>query len=118
MKRIRSWFGFLVAFICIAVSGSSCGDDDEATAVDCDGTVVTFTEVNSIIQSSCAKNSTCHGTGSTHGPGSLLTYAQIYNARNEISRAVANGSMPQDRTLSSNQKNAILCWIENGASNN
>ena len=109
-----------VGFVFVLGLGVSCSgsSEEELASVDCIGMAVSFTTVNSIIQSSCAKNSNCHASGSSHGPGALVTYSQVYNARSEIKRAVSNGSMPQDGRLSSDDKNAILCWIENGASNN
>jgi len=119
IKAKKSKFGpTLVALILVSMAVVSCNNDDEASSVDCSGTTVPFTELNTIIQSSCAKNSSCHGSDSGNGPGPLLTYSQIYSARSEIRTAVANGSMPQGSSLSSNDKNSILCWIENGATNN
>ena len=76
------------------------------------------TNVSPIIQSSCATNSDCHGSGSGNGPGPLTTYQQVFNNRSLIRTAVANGTMPKNSSLSSMQKSTILCWIESGAPNN
>jgi hypothetical protein len=35
-----------------------------------------------------------------------------------IKPAVANGTMPKTGTLTTAQKNSIICWINNGAPNN
>ncbi|TAL48964.1 MAG: hypothetical protein EPN92_03145 [Chitinophagaceae bacterium] len=75
-------------------------------------------DVNPIIQSTCATNSGCHGAGSPNGPGELLTYTQIYNARVNIRSAVSSGTMPKTGSLSTAQKNSIICWIDSGAPNN
>lgn len=75
-------------------------------------------DVNPIIQASCATNSSCHGSGSVNGPGSLTSYTAIFNSRTGIRSAVSSGSMPKNSTLSTSQKNAILCWIDGGALNN
>lgn len=97
----------------------SCKKTDTVTAANCGSKVATFaSDVNPILQSTCTINSGCHGSGSRNGPGSLLSYSQVYNARLSIRSAVANGSMPQNGTLSSAEKTAILCWIDNGALNN
>ncbi len=74
--------------------------------------------VNPIIQTSCSTNSGCHGSGSVNGPGALTSYTAIFNARTSIRSAVAGGSMPKNSTLSTSQKNSILCWIDGGAPNN
>ena len=114
MKRI------IVCLGCVAVVILACSKNTDAvTAVDCSGAAKSFgTEVDPIIQSSCTTTSGCHGSGSNNGPGPLLTYQQIFNARVAIRSAVASGAMPQNSKLSSSQKNAILCWIDNGATNN
>jgi hypothetical protein len=97
----------------------SCENNDANTAITCTGTEILFaTEVSPIIKTSCATNSSCHASGSTRGPGALTNYAQIFSAKAEIKSAVNSGRMPEGSTLTSNQKTAIICWIENGAINN
>lgn len=113
--RVIRYSGFSM-FLIAAVF--SCDDQDDAANIDCSGTDITFAEVNDIIQSNCASNSSCHASGSRNGPGPLLTYSQIYSARTSIRSAVASGKMPQGSRLSSNEKNAVICWINNGASSN
>jgi hypothetical protein len=97
----------------------SCSKSDETAKTDCSTTTRSFaTEVNPIIQSSCATNATCHGSGSLNGPGPLLTYNHVFNARTSIKSAVGNGSMPKNGTLTEAQRSAIICWVDNGAPNN
>jgi hypothetical protein len=76
------------------------------------------TDVNPIIQSSCSNGSGCHGSGSTNGPGSLVTYTEIRNAVSQIQSSVLAGRMPLDSSLSAAQIKAIDCWVKNGAPNN
>jgi hypothetical protein len=75
-------------------------------------------DVSPIISSTCATDATCHGAGSPNGPGPLLNYTQIFNARVAIRAAVASGTMPKTGSLSASQKNSIICWIDGGAQNN
>lgn len=92
---------------------------EQSMVIDCGGTQKSFaTDITPILQTSCSMDSDCHGSGSTSGPGELLTYTQVFNAQREIHAAVATGVMPKDATLSVHDKSAILCWIENGAANN
>jgi len=87
--------------------------------VDCSGTAKSYaTDVAPLIQTYCATNSNCHAAGSTEGPGALTTYTQVYNDRNSIRSEIYSGGMPEGTTLTAAQKNAIICWIDNGASNN
>lgn len=85
---------------------------------DCSTSKSYATEVSPVIVSTCATNSGCHAAGSTRGPGALTTYQQVYNNRFQIRSSVASGSMPENGSLSASEKNAILCWIDNGAANN
>ena len=97
---------------------NACTKKPEFTA-DCSGPAKSFvTDVSPVFQTSCAINSSCHATGSGNGPGPLLSYSQIFNARTDIRSAVASGHMPLNATLPATQINAILCWIDNGAPNN
>lgn len=89
------------------------------TTVDCSGAAKSFiADVTPVIQSSCSFDSDCHGTGSTSGPGPLLTYTQIAAASTAIHAAVSTGEMPLNGSLSAADKNIILCWIDNGSVNN
>ncbi len=74
-------------------------------------------DVNPIIQTYCNQPS-CHASGSVNGPGPLTNYTQVYNARSVIREAIRSGFMPQEGTLSTVQRNNIICWIDNGAPNN
>jgi hypothetical protein len=88
-------------------------------SADCSGPAKSFSaDVNSIIQTSCATGSGCHGSGSFNGPGPLLTYSQVFNARSTIRSEVSSGRMPPNGGLSATQKNSIICWIDSGAPNN
>lgn len=107
------------AFVALLAMEFSCSSNDESAAVECGGVTISFTtDVSPIIQTSCATNSSCHASGSNEGPGALITYAQIYSARTVIKSTVASGEMPKNGSLTSDQKNKIICWIENGAADN
>ena len=115
MKKLLT-LAVVFAITCIACSK---GTDNISTTVDCSDVSVSFvTQVSPLVQSTCATSTSCHATGSSNGPGALLSYQQIYNARTAIRIAVGNGIMPQNSSLSNTQKNIILCWIDNGATNN
>lgn len=96
----------------------ACSKKSDSVATNCSTTISFAADVNPVIQSTCAINPGCHGSGSTNGPGPLLNHTQVFSARANIRIAVANGTMPQNSTLSATQKNAILCWIDSGALNN
>lgn len=116
MKRLN-WILLTMTCLMISCTKSNEGGTDEPTG-DCATAAKAFVaNVNPIIQNTCT-DALCHGTGSTNGPGSLLTYNSIFSARAAIRSAVANGSMPKNTSISTTQKNTILCWIDAGAPNN
>jgi hypothetical protein len=96
----------------------ACSKKTDSLPSDCTTTKSFSSDVNPIIQTTCAINAGCHASGSTNGPGPLTNHAQVFSARTSIKVAVANGTMPQNSTLSTTQKNAIICWIDSGAPNN
>lgn len=113
-KTIITAAGFV--FLIIACTKSS---TNTTATVDCSGAAKSFVaDVSPVIQTSCAVNAGCHAAGSTHDPGELITYSEVFNARSNIRSSVASGIMPQGSSLSAVQRNVILCWIDNGAANN
>jgi hypothetical protein len=109
----------LIVLIAFSSCSKSNGDGGVSSTTDCTSVPKSFsTDVNPVIQSSCAINSGCHGSGSSQGPGELMTYAQILNAKSKIRTAVSNGTMPKNGSITTAQKNSIICWIDSGAANN
>ena len=119
--RIK-WIVTVVLFSFFFISSCSKeGSDDDNPGngnIDCSGAPKTFSgDVNPLVQSVCNMPS-CHASGSTNGPGPLTNYTQVFNARAAIRSAISSGFMPQDRTFTSAQRSAFVCWIDNGAPNN
>ncbi len=84
----------------------------------CTGAAVQFTaNVLPIFQSSCAASG-CHNAGSQNGPGALTNHAEISGAQAQIRDAVLKGRMPKTGSLTTAQKNSIICWVDAGALNN
>lgn len=118
MKKI---FAFIIFSIILFACGKDPGTNNGGSGgvINCSGPTKSFAaEVNPIIQASCATNISCHGAGSTTGPGPLLNYSQINSVKTIIRSEVSSGHMPPGGGLTDNQRNAIICWIDNGAPNN
>ena len=118
----------IVCGLCIGIL--SCSKDDttnnnnnnnnngNTNTLNCSAVPKTFAaDVKSIIANNCTAAS-CHNSGSGNGPGALVTYAQIAAAKVSVRSSVASGAMPKGGTLTSAQKNTILCWIDDGAKDN
>jgi hypothetical protein len=89
---------------------SGCSKDNTTIAYtpSCSGTAKSYkTDVAPIISSSCGA---CHQNFST--------YSQLYSSRTSVRSMIVSGQMPQGSSLSTAQKDAIVCWIDNGAANN
>ena len=105
-------------FIITSCSKEGSDGNPNNNNIDCSGAAKTFSgDVNPLVQSVCNTPS-CHASGSTNGPGPLTNYTQVFNARAAIRSAISSGFMPQDRTFTSAQKSAFVCWIDSGAPDN
>jgi hypothetical protein len=110
----------LASFIGILIISASCSKNGTGSSgsIECSTVSKSFVaDVDPIIQGRCNLAS-CHGAGSTNGPGPLTNYNEVFNARTRIRAAVNAGLMPQGSTLSASQKNSLICWIDSGAPNN
>lgn len=106
----------IISIIVFIAACKKPGGGAGSSSIDCSGVSKTYSaDISPIIQTSCGG---CHGAGSSNGPGELTSYSRVFNARAQIRSAVSSGAMPKNGTLTAAQKNAILCWIDNGALNN
>jgi uncharacterized membrane protein len=99
--------GILLVSISLLIS---CSKDNSSSSFNpsCSGTAKSYAnDISPLIQSYCHS---CHTNYST--------FAQLSAAKNSVRSVIVSGSMPQGTTLSTDQKNAIICWIDNGAANN
>jgi uncharacterized membrane protein len=108
-------------FLIVFISVISCGKNASSLQPQLDCSNVTnknfATDVNPIVQSTCNQQG-CHDVASTNGPGPLTNYTQLFSARAVVRVAIQSGLMPQNTTLTTAQRNSILCWIDSGAPNN
>jgi len=127
---MKEKFAYILIIVLVIVTfGQACNKGPEnsqavitpptPTPSSCSSVPAKFsTEVNPIIQSSCAIGSGCHGNGSHNGPGPLLSFDQIKNAASSIKSAVVSKLMPLGGSLTMEQIQSISCWADNGALNN
>lgn len=105
---------FIIAFV--AVFQISCKKSEKNSTTNsngytpnCSSTKSFSAEVFPLINASC-NTSGCHNDYSNH--------SQINADKASIRARVLNGSMPKNSTLTSAQKDVIICWIDAGAPNN
>jgi len=102
----KTMFGLIV---CIVILGAcSKSSTNPSFTPDCSGAVKSFkNDALPVFQSSCDG---CHSNFSN--------YSQISADKSSIRSKIVDGSMPQNGSLSTAQKNNVVCWIDNGAPNN
>lgn len=114
---------FITTLISIIFFINSCskgsGGNNPAPADPCLGLSFRFAaDVQPIINNSCATSSSCHAAGSVNSGGPLTDYNLIFAKRSNIKFQIENGLMPKGGSLTTDQKNKIICWINSGAPNN
>jgi hypothetical protein len=112
---------YLLSIILVVALFNSCTKDSNPTpATDpCAGASFKFsTDVQPIINASCAINSGCHAAASLNSGGPLTDYNLVFAKRSNIKFQIENGLMPKTGSLTTDQKNKIICWINSGAPNN
>jgi hypothetical protein len=100
-------------------SNNNGGGGAQGRTFSCAGITPKFgADVQAIVTSLCATNSSCHASGSTNSGGAFTNYNEINAKSSNIRTAILSGSMPKTGAISQAQINAIICWIDNGAANN
>jgi len=101
----------LAVMLLIFVVLSGCKKDNTTASSytpSCSGAAKSYkTDVAPVIASAC---SGCHQN--------YKTYSQVSASQSSIRSMIVSGQMPKGSSLSTAQKDAIVCWIDNGALNN
>ena len=121
----RLTFNLAAALILLATLFYSCQSNDDDMVVvnaeeaievvetdDCE-TITYAKSVAPIINSTCIE---CHSTGKNFP--NLETFESIKNNSARVKDAVATRRMPRGGSLSQEQIDAIVCWVDNGSLNN
>lgn len=100
------------ALVFLTITAIGC---TKKTATDtCTGVVSYSATIQPLFVSKCA------GSGCHDGLllPSLAEYNVAHDAAKDIRNAVVRGIMPKNGSLTQAEKNAITCWIDNGALKN
>ncbi len=116
-KNIVSIFIISITFLLNACSKG--GGGTQPPIDPCAGLSAKFNaDVQPIINTTCANSVSCHGAGSQNAGGALTDYSKISAKSAQIKFQVENGLMPKNSSLTADQKNKIICWINSGSPNN
>ena len=93
---------------CTALLSSCKKNTSSSYTPDCSGAAKSFaTDVFPLVNGNCTG---CHTK--------YANYTGISVDASLIRSRIVDGSMPKGGSFTSTQKNAIVCWIDNGAPNN
>jgi hypothetical protein len=100
-----------VTLISIGIWSAGCSkisNSNTSYTPSCTGAVKSYkTDVAPIVSQYCAG---CHLN--------LSTYSGLAANRSNVSGQIESGNMPRGASLSTAQKDAVICWISSGAPNN
>ena len=106
---------FIIVIIGVILVATSCNKSDNALAVaPCDPNTSFSNTVLPILNTSCNANG-CHDNIVITA---LNNYQTVHDGAVQIKNSVISGRMPKSGSLSVKDKDAIICWVDNGAKNN
>jgi hypothetical protein len=102
-----------------AAAGSGGSGPGGTRTFSCTGISPKFAaDVQPILNTVCSINSNCHGGGSTNSGGPFTSFAEVNAKKSNIRAAILSGAMPQTGSITQEQVNAFICWIDSGGANN
>lgn len=108
----------IIVIVCIYAAMYGCTKSGGASDP-CAGLSTSFAaNVQPIINANCAINSSCHAAGSTNSGGPLTDHAKVSAHSSQIKFQIEAGLMPKTGSITTAQKNTIICWISSGSPNN
>lgn len=107
--------GRISLFVIIMIFSIQCNKPsaDSNTYV-CNPTISFASTIKPILDKNC-NFSGCHDDQVVTA---LNNFQNVHDGAAQIKLSIQTGKMPKNRTLSLADKNAIFCWIDNGAKNN
>lgn len=110
-KKLACFLSILIISI-MAIMG--CSKNDTGTENICDPSTSFSYTVKPILDKNC-NTSGCHDDIVITA---LNNYQFVHDGAAQIKISVQVGRMPKGGKLSTAEKNALFCWIDNGAKNN
>jgi uncharacterized membrane protein len=107
---MRAFINYILSavFFILLISCKKTTKNNTTYTPTCSGVTPSYSlTVKPLIQNYCVN---CHSNYSS--------YSQINVSASSIRSSIVNGSMPKGNSLSVDQKNSIICWIDGGAQNN
>ena len=116
MKKTKIHFAIVILLI-IAVVGINCSKstaDSSNVQNTCDPNISFANTIKPILDHNC-NFAGCHDDQVITA---LNIFQTVHDGAAQIKLSILTGKMPRNRTMTAADKNAIYCWVDNGAKNN
>ena len=113
-KKNKQLFIIAISFSLSIISVQCSKKTDIKVALTCDPMISFSNTVKPILDRNC-NTAGCHDDQVITA---LNTFQIVHDGAAQIRLSISTGKMPKNRTISDADKNAIFCWIDNGAKNN
>lgn len=105
----------LLLLLIVVVAILSCSKNvSDTTNTTCDPNTSFTNTVKPILDKSCNMKG-CHDDFVITA---LNNFQTVHDGANQIKVSIQSGRMPKSNSLTTAEKNAIYCWVDNGAKNN
>lgn len=105
----------LLLILLVSVAFLSCSKNaSDTTITTCDPNTSFANTVKPILDKSCNMKG-CHDDIVITA---LNNFQTVHDGANQIKVSIQSGRMPKSGSLTAAEKNAIYCWVDNGAKNN
>mgnify|MGYP000019283162 FL=1 len=117
MKQSKKIAYLVFSLLIISIVGVNCSKSNaDSTTVKntCDPNISFANTIKPILDHNC-NFSGCHDDQVITA---LNTFQTVHDGAAQIKLSILTGKMPRNRTMTIADKNAIYCWVDNGAKNN
>jgi hypothetical protein len=105
---------YAITFIMVVVACSKNSDSTTPAVATCNPNTSFSNSILPLFNTTC-NTSGCHDDNNA---APLNNFQVVHDNASQIRASIASGRMPKGKTLAVADKNAIFCWIDNGAKNN
>lgn len=112
--RVTIFISLIITFSLFEIACSKSSNNTSNLEYVCDSNISFSNTVKPILDHNCNYIG-CHDDQVITA---LNSYQVVHDGAAQIKLSILTGKMPKNRTISAADKNAIFCWIDNGAKNN
>lgn len=105
----------IIVVASVAAGAVACTKEG-TVAVTCGSTVPSYSsEVSAVMRQCCTS---CHGSGNARGGVALHSYGTLKQNSSGVRKIFTSSLSHEGVSLTTEQRNTVVCWIDNGMPNN